>query len=46
MEAHEKTNRGDMTFVYTTEINIHEREELLHIKKSIIIKTGGYTLAM
>lgn len=42
----EDSERGDMIFVYTSEVNIQKREELLHTKKSIIIKTGGYTLVM
>lgn len=42
----EDSERGDMIFVYTGEVNIHKREELLHLKKSIITKTGEYTLAM
>lgn len=42
----EDSESGDMIVAYTNEVNTHKREELFHLKKGIITKTGGYTLAM
>lgn len=38
----EDSESGDMIVAYTNEVNTHKREELLHLKKGIITKTGGY----
>lgn len=42
----EDSESGDMIVAYTNEVNTHKREELFHLKKGIITKTGVYTLAM